>query len=65
MVRPGVHFSKLSKTFRARKAILCADHLPKGIQFSFVLKSKGENLRSMRNFAMVFGLKSLIQIERD
>ena len=37
--RPGVRFLKLPKTFRARKAILCAGYLPKQIQFSFVLKA--------------------------
>ena len=39
-VYTDVRFSKLSKTFRARKAISCAGCIPKQIQFSFVLKAK-------------------------
>ena len=59
LIRPGVRFSKLPKTFRARKAILCAGYLPTEIQFSFVWKAKRKNLRSTRNFPLVFELKEI------
>ena len=39
-IEPGVHFSKLLKTFQVRKVILCAGFLPTEIQLSFVLKAK-------------------------
>ena len=61
----GVRFSKLPKTFWARNAILCVRYLPKDIQFSFVLKATQKNLKSIRTFALVLGLKSSRRIERD
>ena len=53
------------KTFRARKAILCAGYLPTKIQFSFVLKAKRKNPKSTRNFTLVFWLKTSPRIKRD